>query len=156
MTVSSITGTFTFICGRFTRTKVMVLCFLVWIAHVESYIMLWLVLLVVALPQVIQWFSPHRRNKTIKVTYESLIVDAIFVLTEVLKRDNLSENHKRIKCYVLFSHWDHCLALQRLLLNPRIFTWPRIQSWQLCVYAHLCLESCTKSASIPMIQHEGG
>ncbi len=51
----------------------MVLCFLIWIAHVESYIMLWSVLSVVALPQVIQWSFPQRENKTMKVTYESLI-----------------------------------------------------------------------------------
>ena len=68
----------------FHKTKVMVHCFLVWIAHVESYIMLWSVLSVVALPQVIQRSFPRRRDKTMKVTYESLIMDALFVLTEIL------------------------------------------------------------------------
>ncbi len=83
MIVSSITELLTFLCCGFTRIKVMVLCFLVWIAHVESYKMLWLVLPVVALPLVIQWSFPQRRDTTMKVTYESLILDAIFVLTEI-------------------------------------------------------------------------
>ena len=65
----------------FYKNKVMVLCFLVWIAHVESNIMLWFVLPVVALPQVIYWSSPQRRNKTMKVTYDALILmmDAFFL-----------------------------------------------------------------------------
>ncbi len=84
MIVSSITGLLAFVCYAFTGTKFMVLCFLVWIAHVESYMMLWLVLLEVAPTQVMQWYFPQRRDKTMKVTYESLMVDAIFVLPGML------------------------------------------------------------------------
>ena len=84
MIVSSITGLITFLCCGFTRTKFMLLSFLVWIAHVESYIMLRLVLLVVALPQVIQWSFLQRRGKTMKATYASLMMDALFVLIFVL------------------------------------------------------------------------
>ena len=51
MIVSSITGLPAFICYGFTRT--LVLSFLAWIVHVESYIMLWLVLPVVAPPVVL-------------------------------------------------------------------------------------------------------
>ncbi len=56
------TGLLTFICCCFTKTKFVVLCFLTWIAYVESYIMLGLVLPVVAPPQVIQWSSEKGHN----------------------------------------------------------------------------------------------
>ncbi len=78
MIVSSITEVLTFLCCGFTRTKFMVLCFLVWIAHVKSCKP------VVAPPQVIQWSFPQRRDKTTKVTSESLLLDALFVLTGIL------------------------------------------------------------------------
>ncbi len=84
MIVSSITGLLTLICCGFTITKFMVLCFLVRIAHVEYYIMLWLALPVVVPPQVIQWPFPQRRDKTMKVTCESLMMDVLFVLTGIL------------------------------------------------------------------------
>ncbi len=84
MIVSSITGLLKFLCCGFTRTKFMMLCFLVWITHVESYIMLWSVVLVVAPPQVIKWSFPQRRDATMKVTYKSLMMDVLFLVNGIL------------------------------------------------------------------------
>ncbi len=102
--VSSFTGLLTFMCCGFTRTKFMVLCFLVWVAHFESYIMLWLVLHVVALPMVIQWSFPLKGTKLLRWLYESLIMDAMFVLPGIFWRFNLLEfpvRETNARCYYL-------------------------------------------------------
>jgi len=63
---SLVTGITHFICCGSQKTKFMVLLFLCWLLIHESYISFRLVQCVVALPKVIQWSFPHRRDLTLK------------------------------------------------------------------------------------------
>ncbi len=69
-----------FICCRSQKTKFMVLLFLCWLLILESYVQFRLVLQVIALPTVIQWSFPYRRDLTLKAMQQPHFMDAMFVL----------------------------------------------------------------------------
>ena len=63
---SLVTGITHFISCGSQQIKFMVLLFLCWLLILESYISFRLVQCVVALPKVIQWSFPYRRDLTLK------------------------------------------------------------------------------------------
>ena len=154
---SVVTGITHFICCGSQKTKFMVLLFLCRLLILGSYIQFRLVLQVIALPTVIQWSFPHRRDLTLKAMQQPHFMDAMFCPPW-----NVSEGITYQKFLVRETN-----ARFILIMRPfSSFTQTSSESKKIymakdsiltvCVYAPPCSESCTKDASIPVIRHKRG